>query len=91
MVICSITSPRCPRLLDAGVPVTLATDDPGMFHIDLNTAYLRCHEHFGLGRFELADLARTGVRAAFCPPEQKARLLAEINAVERGQTSPASL
>lgn len=80
-----------PRLLDAGVPVTLATDDPGMFHIDLNTEYLRCHEHFGLGRSELADLARTGVRAAFCPPEQKARLLAEINAVERGQTSPASL
>lgn len=69
-----------PRLLDAGVPVTLATDDPGMFHTDLNREYLLCHEHFGLGRSELADLARAGVRAAFCTEELRAALLAEIDA-----------
>ncbi len=79
-----------PRLLDAGVPVTLATDDPGMFHTDLNREYLQCHEQFGLGRSELADLARAGVRAAFCPDEQKTRLLADIDAIERGHPSPAS-
>ena len=78
-------------LLDAGVAVTLATDDPGMFHTDLNKEYLLCHEHFGLGRSELADLARSGVRAAFCTEEQKSLLLNEIDTVERGYTSPASL
>jgi aminodeoxyfutalosine deaminase len=72
-----------PRLLEAGVPVTLATDDPGMFHTDLNREFLLCHEHFGLGRAELADLARAGVRAAFCSAELKRTLLAEIDAVER--------
>jgi aminodeoxyfutalosine deaminase len=75
-----------PRLLDAGVPVTLATDDPGMFHTDLNREYLLCHEHFGLGRSELAELSRAGVRAAFCPPQVKDTLLAEIDVAERGQT-----
>ncbi|SDC46417.1 adenosine deaminase [Actinokineospora iranica] len=72
-----------PRLLAAGVPVTLATDDPGMFHTDLDREYLLCHERFGLTRAELAEIARTGVRAAFCAPEVKAGLLAEIDAVAR--------
>ncbi|HEU5470605.1 MAG TPA: adenosine deaminase [Actinophytocola sp.] len=72
-----------PRLLEAGVPVTIATDDPGMFHTDLNTEYLLCHEQFGLSRTELADLARAGVDAAFCRPEVRSALLAEIDEVER--------
>lgn len=78
-----------PILLAAGVPVTLATDDPGMFHTDLNTEYLLCHEQFGLGIGELADIARTGARAAFCSPELRSRLLAEIDAAVDGggQTS----
>lgn len=80
-----------PRLLDAGVPVTLATDDPGMFHTDLNREYLLCHKHFGMSRGELADLSRAGVHAAFCPDELKSSLLAEIDAAERGQAGPASV
>lgn len=70
-----------PRLLEARVPVTLATDDPGMFHTDLNREYLLCHEHFGLSRTELAELSRAGVRAAFCSDDLKRGLLAEIEAV----------
>jgi len=54
-----------------------------MFHTDLNREYLLCHEQFGLGRSELADLARAGVRAAFCPAELGTALLAEIDAAER--------
>lgn len=81
----SLAEHPLPRLLEAGVPVTLATDDPGMFHTDLNTEYLLCHKHFGLGRSELADLARAGVRAAFCPAELKTELLAEIDEVERSR------
>lgn len=81
----SLAEHPLPRLLDAGVPVTLATDDPGMFHTDLNSEYLLCHEHFGLGRSELADLARAGVHAAFCSSELKSALLGDIAAVERGE------
>ncbi|WP_189221853.1 adenosine deaminase [Saccharothrix coeruleofusca] len=80
----SLAEHPLPRLLEAGVPVTLATDDPGMFHTDLNGEYLLCHEQFGLGRAELADLARAGVRASFAPDELKAKILAEIDAVAEG-------
>lgn len=70
-----------PALLAAGVPVTLATDDPGMFHADLNAEYLLCHRQFGLGRAELAELARAGARAAFCDEATRSALLAEIDQV----------
>jgi aminodeoxyfutalosine deaminase len=68
-----------PTLLAAGVPVTLATDDPGMFSTDLNREYQLCHDRFGLGPAELADIARTGARAAFCPAETRDAILAEID------------
>ncbi|GAA5111242.1 adenosine deaminase [Pseudonocardia adelaidensis] len=71
-----------PTLVAAGVPVTLATDDPGMFHTDLDAEYLLCHEAFGMGVPELAEIARTGARAAFCPAELRDTLLAEIDQVE---------
>jgi aminodeoxyfutalosine deaminase len=67
-------------MLAAGVPVTLATDDPGMFHTDLDREYMLCHEHFGLDAAALAELARTGARAAFCSPARRADLLAAIDA-----------
>jgi adenosine deaminase len=68
-----------PELLAAGVPVTLATDDPGMFHTDLNNEYLLCHDQFGLGPKDLAELARAGTRAAFCSESTRHALLAEID------------
>lgn len=80
-VVDSIERHPLPWLLDAGVPVTIATDDPGMFHTDLNHEYLVCGREFGLSRGELADLARAGVRAAFCSDELKTALLADIDAV----------
>lgn len=75
----SLRAHPLPVLLAAGVPVTLATDDPGMFHTDLNTEYLLCHTEFGLGRAELAELARAGVRAAFCSEATRTAVLAEID------------
>ncbi len=68
-----------PALVAAGVPVTLATDDPGMFHTDLEAEYLLCHEAFGMGIAELADIARTGARAAFCSPGLRDVILEEID------------
>ena len=74
----SLAGHPLPVLLAAGVPVTLATDDPGMFHTTLNAEYLLCHEQFGLGAADLAEIARTGARAAFCPEPLRDGILAEI-------------
>jgi aminodeoxyfutalosine deaminase len=69
-----------PVLRDAGVRVTLNTDDPGMFDTDLNREYLTAHRVFGLDRAALADLARAAVHGSFAGDATKARLLAEIDA-----------
>jgi aminodeoxyfutalosine deaminase len=77
--VAAIAQHPLPALLAAGVPVTLATDDPGMFGTDLDAEYLLCHTAFGLGPAELADIARAGARAAFCDGPTRAALLAEID------------
>jgi aminodeoxyfutalosine deaminase len=82
-VVSSIDAHPIRRFLAAAVPVTLATDDPGMFHTDLNHEYRLCHDHHGLDAAALAELARTGVRAAFCSADLRAEIIAGIDAVER--------
>ncbi|HVX44717.1 MAG TPA: adenosine deaminase [Mycobacteriales bacterium] len=82
----SLAEHPLPSLLQAGVPVTLATDDPGMFGADMNSEYLLCHTEFGLNHHELAELARAGVRAAFCSEELRRDLLSEIDEVEKQAT-----
>jgi aminodeoxyfutalosine deaminase len=73
-----------PRLVAAGVPVALGTDDPGMFHTDLNNEYMVCHEVFGYDRDQLAELASTAVRVSYAPDGVKTALVAEIAAVLAG-------
>jgi aminodeoxyfutalosine deaminase len=77
----SIAGHPLPELLTAAVPVTLATDDPGLFGITLNDEYLLCHRQFGLDRAALAELALAGVRAAFCAEPLRRQLAAEIAAL----------
>jgi adenosine deaminase len=61
--------PRSPvlALLRAGVTVTLATDDPGLFGTTLLGEYRRL-ARLGATPHELAAVARAGFRAAFSPP-----------------------
>ena len=70
-----------PVLIEAGVPVTLSTDDPGMFNTFLNREYQLAADTFGLSNAQLAELAKAGVRGAYCAEELRAELLADIDAV----------
>ena len=65
---------------DAGVRVTLNTDDPGMFDTDINREYLVAHDVFGLSTPDLAELSRESVRASFAEDSLKVRVLTEIDA-----------
>jgi aminodeoxyfutalosine deaminase len=65
---------------DAGVTVTVNSDDPPMFGTSLNREYEIAADLLGLDEGGVADLARTAVRASFAEEPVKASLLAEIDA-----------
>ncbi|WP_328623464.1 adenosine deaminase family protein [Streptomyces sp. NBC_00354] len=50
-----------------GVPVVLATDDPGVSRIEITDEYRRAAEMYGLGYPELRDLARASLEHSFLP------------------------
>jgi adenosine deaminase len=58
------------RLFDAGVQVTLNTDDPTFFSTTLNDEYRLAARVFGFDAGGLAALALNGVRAAFLPDDR---------------------
>jgi adenosine deaminase len=66
------------RLYDAGVHVTINTDDPIFFHTTMNAEYLLAAQHFGFSAAELADLSLNSVRAAFLPDPDLQPLIARF-------------
>ncbi|MDO5642870.1 MAG: adenosine deaminase [Paracoccus sp. (in: a-proteobacteria)] len=64
------------RLADAGVRVTVSTDDPPFFHTTLHHEYDRLADAFGWGEAEFAALNRNAAEAAFADADTRARLLA---------------
>jgi len=57
-----------PELLRHGVPITLSTDDPAMFHTSLAEEYRQAYE-MGLTEDELAEVVESGFRYAFASRE----------------------
>ncbi|MFI6823927.1 adenosine deaminase [Micromonospora sp. NPDC050187] len=68
------------RLVEAGVLVTINSDDPPMFGTTLNDEYAVAARLLGLDAAGVAGLARDAVTAAFLPDPEKRRLTAEIDA-----------
>lgn len=64
-----------PRLLAAGVPVVLGSDDPPMFNTSLVEEYRRARDHLGLSGAQLRALARASIEASFAPAALKRQLL----------------
>lgn len=64
---------------DAGVTITVNSDDPPMFNTTLNREYEIAADLLGLDETGVADLARSAVRASFAEDSVKARVLAEID------------
>ncbi|WP_084124653.1 adenosine deaminase family protein [Demequina sp. NBRC 110054] len=58
-------------LHDAGVRLTVGTDDPELFGSPLTSEYLALAEEFGWGRDVLAGLARDSIEASFVDEETR--------------------
>ena len=65
---------------DAGVTVTVNSDDPPMFGTSLNREYEIAADLLGLDEAGVADLARAAVRASWADEQVKRKLLTEIDA-----------
>jgi aminodeoxyfutalosine deaminase len=65
-----------PRLLEAGLLVSLGSDDPPLFDTDLVQEYVRAAKAFGWGRERVRELAVASIEHSFMPQERRARMLA---------------
>ncbi|WP_069814919.1 adenosine deaminase [Streptomyces sp. TP-A0874] len=67
------------EMVEAGVLVTINSDDPPMFGTDLCREYGIAARLLGLDEAGVAELAKNAVRASFLDPAGKAELTAEID------------
>lgn len=77
--VASLADHPLPRMLEAGLNVTLNSDDPPMFGTSLTGEYLAAARVLGLSRADLTRLAANAVRASFLDEPAKEALLTEIS------------
>lgn len=68
------------KFIARGVPVTLSTDDPAMFHTSLNESYRAVVEEMGLSAAQVVDLAEASFRYAFLRDDEKRKMIANFRA-----------
>jgi adenosine deaminase len=68
-----------PALRDAGVRVTLASDDPPYFGASVGGEYAVARERFGMSDADLLATTRTAIEASFAEPPLRAALLARLD------------
>jgi adenosine deaminase len=66
-------------LRDAGVRITLASDDPPYFGATIGGEYAVARERFGFDEAELAGITRLAVQASFAEGAVKASLLGRLD------------
>ena len=74
----SFTAHPLRRYFDAGLLVTLNSDDPAFFGSDIANEYLLAHTELGFSRDELRDLAANSFRASFLPAATRDSWLAHL-------------
>ncbi|QSR25567.1 adenosine deaminase [Nocardioides aromaticivorans] len=77
--VASLAEHPLPVFVEAGVVVTINSDDPPMFGTTLNREYEIAADLLGLDEAGVAELARAGVGASFAPDDVKVRLVGEID------------
>ncbi|WP_114210765.1 adenosine deaminase [Acidisarcina polymorpha] len=66
---------------DAGLMITLNSDDPAMFESDLEAEYLLAQREFDFSLEHLRELAANSFEASFLPPEDKVKYLHRLDAL----------
>jgi aminodeoxyfutalosine deaminase len=69
------------QYFDAGLMVTLNSDDPAFFGSDCANEYLLAHTQQGFTLEELRQLAANSLRASFLPDLEKARWVSQVDSI----------
>jgi adenine deaminase len=69
------------RMMDKGLMVTVNSDDPAYFGGYVKENYRASTQALGLGRDEVAAIARNGIKASLMAQPDQATLLAEVDRV----------
>jgi adenosine deaminase len=75
----SMKNHNLPQLLDAGLCVTINSDDPAYFGGYINENFHAIYDAFDLSKDDLCALARNSFEAAFLNESQRRQILQEIN------------
>jgi adenosine deaminase len=79
-VVQSIASHQLPKMIEAGLLVTLNSDDPGVSQITLGGEYTLARRELGLSQQTLYGLILTAAQASFLPAPEKKALEASLQA-----------
>jgi len=60
---------------DKGLLVTVNSDDPSLFHTDMNNEYVQLHEHLNFSLQDLYQISLNGIGTAFIDEGKKSELL----------------
>ncbi len=74
----SLAAHPLPKLIEAGLYVTLNSDDPPLFDTTLNDEYVRCADAFGFDLATMQQLSLNALRASLLPPARKHALEREF-------------
>jgi adenosine deaminase len=77
-VVASLEAHPLPRMLAAGLPATINTDDPSISSISLSDEYRQVVEGLGLDLHVLGECILRAARASFLSPEGAAALEADL-------------
>ena len=75
-----LPSHALPRMMEAGLNVTVSTDDPPMFNTTLTKEYIAICDAYGFGADEVERLVLNGVRATLLPEAERVAMESQFRA-----------
>lgn len=78
-VVSSLEEHPLRRMLDAGLNVTINSDDPPYFGAYVNENFLQCHSALNLSVDEITTLARNSITGSFLPPQEVSKLTSRLD------------
>ena len=78
-VVPSLAAHPLRAMLDAGLCVTINSDDPAYFGGTINDNFIQCRHALDLSADDIVTLARNSLAASFVPPAEAARNVALLN------------